>query len=100
MEEKSIKRRAYFSLFKGLFLVVILYLSLAIILPDVIFSISRFYVIGALALIIWMVYLTKAIPRCHKCGYGVFSIFEIKRVPIIVKSIVGKHCSNCGAVLK
>ena len=100
MEEKSIQTRAWNSLIKGLFLIALLFLLLVLLLPDNIFFISSFYFIGAIVLITWMVYLAKAIPRCNNCGYGVFSIFEINNVPVIVKSIVGKHCSNCGATLK
>ena len=94
------KNVAYLSIFKGLFLIFILGLLLQLTLPPTILSMPKFIVLVVTVGVTWFVYLTLAIPRCHKCGYGVFSILEIKRVPIIVKSWVSDNCSNCGVELK
>jgi ribosomal protein S27AE len=100
MSDASIKKSAYFTLYGGLIIMLILALFLSVILPEEIYSTPRFIIVGIVTLITWLTYLAKVIPRCHKCGYGVFSVLEIKGVPIFAKTTVSKHCSNCGAILE
>ncbi len=39
-------------------------------------------------------------PRCPNCGQGLYSLAEIGKYPIIVKTWIGKKCCGCGAKLK
>jgi hypothetical protein len=79
--------------------VALLFFILILALPQSIFGISSFIVTACIAGIFWIVYITKYIPRCPKCGYGYFSILEIKRVPVIVASRFSNKCYGCGAKL-
>ena len=63
------------------------------------FGINKFHFIGLVSLVLWLTYLKKTIPKCPKCGLGLFSIIEIFRIPILGKSWVGTHCSGCGTKL-
>ncbi len=100
MSEINIRKSAYFNLYGGLIIMLILAVSLSAALPDEMYNIPKFIIVGLVTLFAWFIYLTKVIPRCHKCGYGVFSVLEIKGVPILAKATVSEHCSNCGAILK
>lgn len=64
-------------------------------LPQTVGAIPKFGVLALLIGIPWLAFLTKAIPRCANCGLGVFSVWEVKRIPILVKSWVGKRCIRC-----
>ena len=39
-------------------------------------------------------------PRCPNCNQGLYSIVEINKYPVVVKTWIGKNCWGCGAKLK
>ncbi|WP_460242356.1 hypothetical protein [Aurantivibrio infirmus] len=60
----------------------------------------KFYIFFAgvvLGLLILLRYLS---PRCPSCKQGLYSVVEIKKYPVVVKTWIGKHCWGCGAKLK
>ncbi|GAA5315175.1 MAG: hypothetical protein AseanaTS_03790 [Candidatus Pelagadaptatus aseana] len=60
----------------------------------------EFYIfIASLSLLMFMV-LRWFSPRCPNCGQGLYSVIEINKYPIMVKSFIGKNCGGCGAKLK
>ena len=99
-EIKQLRVKAYTVLFSGLFGLLLFLLLLNEFLPPELFGVPKFHVIGLVMVVSWLIYITKAIPRCPKCGMGLFSVLEIRHVPVIVKSWIGPRCSGCGANLQ
>jgi len=96
----TLRTRAYTVLYGGLIGLVVFAFVLGHVLPPEIMGMPKEPVTGFIVLASWFVFLTKAIPRCSRCGMGVLSLVEVGRVPVIVKSWVGSHCSRCGAELE
>lgn len=94
------KSWAYTVLASGLGGLLVFVLALEVTLPNEIYGVSSgwltFIIVGAC----WLSYLRLFIPRCSKCGLGVFSIVEVAKFPIIVKSWVGAKCFRCGEKLE
>jgi len=96
----TLRTRAYTVLYGGLIGLVLFAFVLGHMLPPQIMGMPKLPVMGVIVLVSWFVFLTKAMPRCSRCGMGVLSLVEVGRVPVIVKSWVGSHCSRCGAGLE
>lgn len=91
---------AYTVLYAGLGGVFVLVLVLEEKLPSQAFDLSSSWITWMIAGIAWLSYLRLFIPRCPKCGMGVFSIVEVAKFPIIVKSWVSSKCFECGEKLE
>ncbi len=50
--------------------------------------------------LLFFVLLRFISPRCPNCGLGIYSIFEIKKFPILIKQWSGKNCEGCGVALR
>jgi hypothetical protein len=100
MDADRIKPKAYAIMYSGILGLFLLAFILNTLLPTVVVGISRFFAIGMIMGLFWFSFYIIAVPRCPKCGLGLFSVIEIKKVPIIVKSWVGNHCFGCGVEVK
>jgi len=102
MEEnlKELRKKAYSVVYGSLFALFIIAFLLNIALPQVVLGLPKSVMIFGVIVIFWYAILVKAVPRCPNCGMGLFSIIEVGRLPIFLKSWVGKECSRCGAPLK
>jgi len=79
-----------------MFIMFIVLVVLINILPKTLFGLpAGFFIILAVGSG-WLYVITKMIPKCPKCGYGLFSVIEVRNIPIIVRSWVASHCSGCG----
>ena len=97
---KTVRANAYTAMYGGLFGLFLLIIILSSLLPSEILGVPKFHTLGILAIFLWLTYVTKVIPRRPKCGMGLFSIIEIKHVPVVMKSWLGNSCSKCGHSLK
>ena len=97
---QQLRAKAYGVVYIGLFSLLAVSGTLYELLPSSVGGLPKGAVIAGIALPIWLLLLIKMVPRCPNCGMGLFSILEISRVPIIVRSWVGDSCSGCGATLK
>jgi len=96
----KLRPKAYAVLYGSIIALFILGILLGQLLPETFFGAPKFLMLGLVLGALWLVILVKAIPRCPKCGTGLFSFVEFYRFPIIMRSWVGKTCSGCGAPLK
>ena len=97
MEIHSIKSKAYSSLYLGMLGIFFLIVLIDSILPVEFMGISKFAMVVTFGGVAWVVFAIKVLPRCPECGKGVFTVLELGKVPVILKSWVGSQCSNCGA---
>ncbi len=97
---RQLRGKAYAAAYLGLILIFVLSGALYKFLPSSVASLPKEVLIAGMALAFWLFLLIKMVPRCPSCGMGLFSIIEIGRVPITVRSWVGDSCSRCGAALK
>ena len=97
---QNLRTRAYAVAYLGLLAIFVLTLALIAILPEEIFGAPTSFVVFVVAVLVWFAILIIAVPRCPKCNMGYFSMIEIAKVPILVRSWVGEKCSRCGASLK
>ncbi len=95
-EHSVSKSWAYIVVYSGLFGIGTVWVILFNIVPSYFYEIPLKPIIGVGGLAFWWIYLTTFTPRCPKCGQGLFSIIEIGRVPIIIKSWVSNSCLGCG----
>jgi hypothetical protein len=93
---ETIKSRAYSLMYGSLLALFVFASMLNFVLPPIFLGIPKFVFIAIVVGIIWLVVLAKFLPRCPQCGLGVFSYFEIAKIPVIVRSWVGSNCSRCG----
>lgn len=77
----------------GIFLVLLFFIYA---LPNKVFGIPSSLIVFVMGATLWLYVVIRLIPRCPNCGLGLFSVVEIGRVPVIVKSWVGKNCYGCG----
>jgi hypothetical protein len=95
-EHSVSKSWAYTVVYSGLFGIGTVWVILFNIAPSHFYEIPLKPVIGIGGLALWWVYLAMFTPRCPKCGQGLFSIIEIGKVPIVIKSWVSDRCWGCG----
>lgn len=90
------RQKAYRVLYGSLAAIGCFAALLATVLPKAVAGFPSALMIAASGALMFMYVLTRFIPRCRNCGYGLFSVLEIGRVPVVVKSWVGHRCSGCG----
>ncbi len=76
-----------------MFIIIVVLIN---ILPKTLFGLPAGFFIILVVGGSWFFFITKKIRRCEICGYGLFSIIEIRNIPIILRSWVASHCSGCG----
>ena len=94
------RHKAYAVLYGSLVAIFIIGAVLIAVLPQKIAGFPSGYLIFILAAFAWFTVLMRFIPRCPNCGLGYFSMVEIGRFPVLVKSWVGTHCYGCGKELE
>jgi hypothetical protein len=94
--ESNQRQNAYTILYGSLVAIVCFVVLFISVLPKEVAGMPVRSIIPVIALFVWMYVLTKFIPRCPNCGLGLFSIIEIGRVPVVLKSWVGNQCPGCG----
>ncbi len=99
-EFKIFKAKVNDAQYKGILYLFVLGAALTYLIPLHLFGIPRYIYLIIIIGIFWFWYLSKAIPKCHKCGLGVLSVLEIKGIAIMSKPFVMSHCAKCGAKLK
>jgi hypothetical protein len=97
---KELRNKAYSVAYGGLFALFVITFVSSMVLPQEILGLPKSLVLFVVAVVIWYALLVKAMPRCPNCGMGLFSIIEIGRFPVVLRSWVGDTCSKCGAPLK
>ncbi len=94
------RNKAYSRMYGGLIILFRLALGLRGVLPNDILGVPRFVLILTAIIVFWFLILIKLIPKCSKCGMGMFSIVELGYFPVILKPWVGTNCAGCGESLK